>query len=107
MTKFMAILIKKPGMSSEEFRRYWKETHGPIAAKMPGLRKYVQDHSLSDTSGNAPAFDGVAELWFDSPEAMQASWASPAGQATIADVPNFLDPQATRMLVVDEQPVVG
>ena len=106
MAKLMGILVKKQGMSTDEFRRYWKETHGPIGARLPGLRKYTQDHSLSDTTGGPPAFDGVAELWFDTPEAMQAAFASPEGQATMNDLPNFLDTQASKFIVVDELPVM-
>ena len=47
--------------------------------------------------------DGIAEDWFDSPEAMQAAFASVEGQAVAADTPNFLDPTRLQMLVVTEQ----
>ena len=106
MVKAMFILHKRADMDWNEFRRYWKDVHGPIAAKIPGLRKYVQDHAQPEaTPGNRPC-DGIAELWFDTPQAMQAGLASPEGAATMADIPNFLDGAKSGMIVVEEVPVV-
>ena len=74
MIKSATFIKKKPGLTLEEFLRYWKEIHGPLAAKVvPGLRKYVQCHPL-------PAFeseiDGIVELWWDNIEAFRyfLSW---------------------------------
>ena len=106
MTKVIFVVHKRPDMDRDEFRHYWREVHGPIAARIPGFRKYVQNHSLPDSaSGDLPC-DGIAELWFDSPEAMQAGLASPEGAATTADIPNFLDPDRVGEMVVDEVAVV-
>ena len=106
MTKAVFVLHKRPGMGRDEFRRYWRDVHGPIAAKLPGLRKYSQNHSLPDPSqANLPC-DGIAELWFDSAEALQAALDSPEVAATMADIPNFLDPDRVGMMVVDEVAVV-
>ena len=72
---------------------------------MPGLRKYVQDHPIQD-SGQAPC-DGIAELWFDSAEALQAGLSGPEGQATAADAPNFLDgSEPGGLLLVEEVQLV-
>ena len=59
---------QKPGMSVETFEEYWREHHGPLACKAPGLRRYVQDHPLMRLYGgrDEPLCDGVAEAWFDS-----------------------------------------
>ena len=69
---------------------------------MPGLRKYVQDHVLPELSQGEPPYDGIAELWFDSVDAFQAALASPEGQATLADVPNFLEADKVRAVTVEE-----
>ena len=106
MTKVIYVLHRRPGMGRDEFRRYWREVHGPIAAKIPGLRKYVQNHAVPNpASGDLPC-DGIAELWFDSPQALQAGLASPEGVATTADIPNFLNPDRVGEMVVDEVEVV-
>ena len=106
MTKVIFVVHKRPDMDRDEFRRYWRDVHGPLAAKIPGLRKYVQNHGLPDSASGALPCDGIAELWFDSPEAMKAAFASPEGIATTADIPNFLDPDRVGEMVVDEIAVV-
>ena len=102
MTKVLFLVRRRPDLTPEQFQQYWRETHAPLAAVMPGLRRYVQDHVVVDPSQEPPAYDGVAELTFDSAEAFQAALASPEGAAVLADVPNFLDPDAIRVLIADE-----
>src|SRR6266852_8144781 len=45
MLKFMVVIYKRPGMSSEEFRRHLREVSGPLAHRLPGLRRHVQNHA--------------------------------------------------------------
>ena len=79
-------LVIKPGMALDEFRKYWLEVHGPMALKLPGIRRYVQSHLIDEAYLYAtPRFDGVAQLWFDSLEAFAAAFASPAGKDLLAD----------------------
>jgi len=102
MTKVLVMLHKQDGQSWDEFQRYWREEHGPIAARIPGLRKYIQNHATD--RGNVPY--AVAELYFDSPEALQAALASPEGKAALGDLGNFVDGERTGMAVVDEVRIV-
>lgn len=72
----------------QAFDRYYRETHIPLAKTIPGLREYtISDGPISPLSGTAPHL--VALLVFDSPEALQAAFASAEGQATAADLVNF------------------
>ena len=32
-------------MTVEAFQRHWREVHGPLGARVPGLRRYVQSHT--------------------------------------------------------------
>ena len=41
MVKIVYCISKLPHLSNEEFHRYWREVHGPIAGRIPGCRKYV------------------------------------------------------------------
>ena len=41
-------LVIKPGMALDDFRKYWLEVHGPMALKLPGLRRYVQSHLIDE-----------------------------------------------------------
>ena len=106
MTKVMFVLHKRSGMSWQEFQRYWKETHAPIVAKLPGLRGYIQNQVLPDLSQADPPFSGISEHYYDNVESMQAALASPEGVAADADALNFLDNDKTGMIVVEEVTIV-
>jgi uncharacterized protein (TIGR02118 family) len=72
LTKAIFQLKRKPGMSLADFRNYWVDVHGPIVKRLPGLRRYVQCHAIDAAYQYAePRWDGVAQLWVDSPEAYQ------------------------------------
>ena len=48
MVKLTYCLRRKPGMSLEEFQRYWRDTHAPLVAESAealGIRRYVQVHT--------------------------------------------------------------
>ncbi len=96
MTKVIVLLSKKAEMSQEEFARHWRDVHGAIAVRMPGVRRYVQNHV---TVEGAP-YDGIAEMWFDSPAAMRAAFTSEAAQEAARDAANFLSGQ--QVIVVEE-----
>jgi uncharacterized protein (TIGR02118 family) len=102
MIKYVTVLFRKAGISREEFSSYWKNIHAPILQQIPELRGYVQNHALPDPEGNEPPYDGFGELYFDSLEAMQVGLASPEGEATLADIPNFCDTQRLVRVFVDE-----
>jgi uncharacterized protein (TIGR02118 family) len=103
MIKSLTFLKRKPGLSREEFLTYWKEKHGPLAAKVvPGLKKYVQCHPVP---GFQSDIDGIVELWWDSPESFQAflSWRqSDAAQVLKADEEQFVDTSRWVRFVAEE-----
>lgn len=108
MVKLIYCISRKPGMSVEEFQRYWRDVHGPIAGKIPGLRRYVQCHvvpSLYERE-TKPAYDGAAELWFDDLDAMAAAMRSPEVAAALEDEKNFIDHARVASFVTTEKPVV-
>jgi uncharacterized protein (TIGR02118 family) len=108
MVKLIYCISKKPELSVDEFQRYWRETHGPIAGRIPGLRRYVQCHTAPETyaGSRAPGFDGAAELWFDDLAAMRAAMGSPEVQAALEDEKNFIDHTRVASFVTVEKPVV-
>ena len=107
MIKSLTFLKKKPGLSKVEFLRYWKEKHGPLAARVvPGLRKYVQCHPVP---GFESDIDGIVELWWDSPEAFQAflSWRqTDAAQVLKDDEDQFVDTSRWVRFVAEEHLIV-
>jgi uncharacterized protein (TIGR02118 family) len=100
--KYVTVLLSRAGMSREEFRNYWRNTHAPILKEISGLRGYVKNHALEDLAGNEPPYDGFGELYFDSVEAMQAGLASSEGEPTLADIPNFCDTERLVRVFVEE-----
>jgi len=85
------LVTKRPDMDRAEFDRYWAQVHGPLAATIPTIRRYVQAHLSPGTreAGTAP-YDGLAITWFDDVAAMRAGAATEAYAKTRADEANFL-----------------
>lgn len=102
MLKFMVVLYRRRGISSKEFRKHLCDIHGPLARRLPGLRKYVQNYPAQDTKRTAPPWDAVVELYWDDRDAMEAAWKSPEGAASDADLPLFVDMERTSWAVVEE-----
>jgi uncharacterized protein (TIGR02118 family) len=105
VVKVIVLLPRRADMSPEAFGQHLRETHLPLVTRLPGLRRLVVNWVLPDPNGSPPAYDAVAEDWFDDAAAMGAALASPEGQAVAADVPNYLDPSRFALLVVEEEDV--
>lgn len=100
--KLVFCLHRLPGLSREEFHKYWKDTHAPLVRRCTealGIQRYVQLHTREDplnealrASRGAPeAYDGIAELWWKSREALEDALATAEGQ------------EAGRILLEDER----
>ena len=76
------------------FDAYYRDTHTPLATKMPGLVRYTYGHGQA-VNPEQPAPYLLAELDFDSVEAMGAAFASEEGKAAAGDVANFATGGAT------------
>jgi uncharacterized protein (TIGR02118 family) len=85
------LVTKRRDMDRAEFDRYWAQVHGPLAATIPTIRRYVQAHLSPGTreTGTAP-YDGLAITWFDDVAAMRTGAATEAYAKTRADEANFL-----------------
>ncbi len=78
-----------------EFDRYYYETHIPIARQMKGLRGWTIGKCEANVPGEKAPYHMIVGLYADSREAMETILASPEGQVTVADVPNFANGGAT------------
>ncbi len=109
MIKSVALLKRKPGLTDEEFYWHWKEIHGPLAVKIvPGLRKYVQNHSVAFPRVKNE-FDGFAEVWFDDLEALENFFAwrqTDEAKALLDDENKFLDMSQTIRCIASEHVIV-
>ena len=77
MIKLIALLKRKPGISREEFARRWVEDHTRISSRLPGLASYrinISSERQPVGVGEEPLYDGTAEMWWESIEAMEAAF---------------------------------
>ncbi|WP_410767630.1 EthD family reductase [Haloferax sp. DFSO60] len=98
MYKHVALLVRKSGMTHDEFVTYWQENHTPIARQIEGVVRY---QTVTPADPEATEFDGIAELYFDDLDALHDALGSEGsrdydpekGYAKKAreDVDNFLD----------------
>jgi uncharacterized protein (TIGR02118 family) len=108
MAKLIFQLKRKPGMSLADARKYWIEVHGPIVCRLPGLRRYVQCHTVDAAYDYAePKWDGVAQLWVDDVAALQRMLDSREfKEGSWPDGGKFLDLTIARSFVAQEHQVI-
>jgi uncharacterized protein (TIGR02118 family) len=92
----MGLLQKRPQLSTPDFRRHWREVHGTLAAQLPGLRRYHQNHVVEraqrgiDYARGPRDFDGFSELWFDDVPSMSAAFATEKTKQLAEDEARFI-----------------
>jgi uncharacterized protein (TIGR02118 family) len=92
----MGLFQKRSDLDLQEFRRLWREGHGPVASKLKGLRRYHQNHIVSkDQLGityarGANDFDGISQLWFDDVPSMQRAFSGDYMKTLIEDEARFI-----------------
>ncbi|WP_017793550.1 EthD family reductase [Leucobacter salsicius] len=75
------------------FEAYYRETHLPLCAKLPGVQGI--SFSIGIGAPGAAPFFAVFEATFADEAALGAAMSSPEGQAVEADVPNYATGGAT------------
>ena len=106
MIRLVFALRRQPHLSRAEFQAYWLQQHAPLVAGLASdlnILRYVQTHTMDDP-GNAAAqvargtmeeeYDGVAELWWESEQALadqSSDAARAAGAALLEDEKTFID----------------
>jgi uncharacterized protein (TIGR02118 family) len=86
MTKLIA-LFRKPS-DAAEFDTHYFEVHIPLVRKFPGLRKLEVTRVTGAPIGEAK-FHLMAEMYFDTRDAMDAALASSEGKAVTRDIMSF------------------
>lgn len=100
--KMVILATRKDDTSHEECIEYMYEEHAPLVNDLPNLQRYS---SSVPTDPEKAGYDYVAQLWFDSQEAMNESFGSETGQEVQADAANFLDMDATVMIPATDERV--
>ena len=118
MIKFIMCCTRHPDMTREQFQDYWLNEHGPFFMKNADTlraKKYVQSHTietplnegLQESRGMRPAYDGVAEVWFESEQDLMEAMSSQEGQqlgaVLLEDEGTFIDHSKSSAFIVREQ----
>ena len=123
MVKLVFCLRRLPHLSLAEFQEYWLQKHGPLVrshAETLRIRRYVQTHTLDNAGlqggmasyrGAPEAYDGVAELWWDSLDDLLQAPATPEGRAAslelLEDERRFIDHARSPLWVAAEHEIVS
>lgn len=68
LSKSISLIVRKPGLSPEQFKARWLGEHGPGARGVPGLIGFVLGEPVADPGRRPeaalpPALDGITESW--------------------------------------------
>lgn len=110
MIKTIALITRKPGMSREDFVKYYEERHAPLALKhFPTFSKYVRNYPVTMPGTDEPDFDCITEFWFDDLEGalkvqqILGDYKTEVGKIFLADEEKFQDRAKTRTFLIDER----
>ena len=123
MIKISYLIRRLPNLSREEFQTYWSEKHPQSAPadafSVLGVKRYIQvlplesdskDLVIGPRTGLVEQFDGIAELWVESEEALIRDWSSDKAKEYVKiffeDEKNFIDWTRSTILVAKENIVI-
>lgn len=98
----LVVMYKRPH-DAAAFDKYYFTTHVPLAKKIPGLRKFEVSLGPVATPAGPSGFHLIATLHFDDMAAIQAAFASAEGQATVADLKNFVTDPPNLLMFEDRE----
>ena len=119
MIRISYLMRRLPHLSLEEFQSYWSEQHPQAAPEDAfatlGVKRYVQvlpietnarDLVIGPRTGLVEPFDGIAELWIESLEALERDWSTDKAKEYVEiffkDEQNFIDWTRSTILVSNE-----
>ncbi len=112
MIKLIVAVKRNAAMSPAQFHDYWQTEHARKVTSIPAcakyIRRYVQAHTLdAEYIAGDPAYDGTAELWFDSVADKNAFFSDADYLALVApDEHVFADMDQTQFFVCREEVIV-
>ena len=112
MVKLIVVIKRNAAMSPMQFHEYWRSQHAGKVRSIPAcakyIRRYVQAHTLdAEYAIGEPAYDGTAEIWFDSVQDKDAFFSDPDYLAIVApDERVFADMDQTCFVLCSEEQVI-
>jgi uncharacterized protein (TIGR02118 family) len=106
--KLITLVKRKEGLPLADFRDRSRTKHADLVARIPGLRRYVQGHTVDGAYGIGEALlDGAHQLWFDNGDALAAALKSPEFQQVEEDLRTFTEPRYIHRMVAQEHWIIG
>lgn len=120
--KVVFCLNRRPDLSTVQFERHWREVHAPLVRRAIPLFhavRYVQNRRIESVAGESlrrprgapPAFDGVAEIWWENIVAFNQSLSTPeartASKELLSDEANFIDLGTSPIWLAYEDEIVS
>ncbi len=123
MVRISYLMRRLPHLSLADFQSYWSDKH-PQAAPADsfstlGVKRYVQVLPLETEARNLvigprtgliEPFDGIAELWVESIEALERDWSTDKAKEYLEiffkDEQNFIDWTRSTIIVSNENIVM-
>ena len=106
MVKLILFALAKEGMTREQaLTEAGGDLHASFMKKLPGLRRWVVNHPISEVPEKAP--DWVSELSFDDQDALDACMNSPEMAADLEDGKRFANLDKLYSVVVEEKVYLG
>lgn len=96
MTARFLALYETPA-DPQAFGRHYGEIHIPLLRQLPGLRRYTISRDITPLHGE-PLYL-IAELEWDTMDALRSAFASPQGRATAADAALLQELAPVRRLI--------
>jgi uncharacterized protein (TIGR02118 family) len=121
MVKILFCLRRLPTLSAQEFQKYWYEVHAPLVKKHRQelrIARYVQFHSdlgeitqkLTAFRDSPEPFDGVAEIWYESREALETLGKDPKARAASKELKEdemrFIDTAKSPIWTGEERTII-
>ncbi len=76
---------------TEAFEEHYRSTHGPLAARVPGMQRFVTIHTAAGLAGGESGFHRVAEMSFGSQADLEAAEETPEWLALRADAGTMIE----------------
>jgi uncharacterized protein (TIGR02118 family) len=103
--KIVRTVHRRRDLTAQQFKDYWLKNHAKleerVIAESP-VQRIVATFALPEGAG-APAFDGMAELYFRSVEDIRAMFAGPIPAMMRKDEENFVQMDAPAIRFVAEE----
>lgn len=111
MIKFVYMINKVEGMSTEAFVDHHRNRHAPLFTSIPEarqfVRKYTVSHPVAAEGYPAPAYDGLTEIWFDNWADHDALFKSENYINIVhPDESTFIDFNTVGIMVTEERTVI-